>query len=88
MRWNAPLIRANGLSGDRARKVAALDLDRGIVEWNRRLVNLRLLRIQKNAKYSPANVKQWKVLSLINKNQFVYCKLYIVTLIKSTFSIF
>ena len=32
MRWNAPLIRANGLSGDRARKAAALDLDRGIVE--------------------------------------------------------
>ena len=68
---------ANGESGDNARKVAAMDLERGFVQGQMdhpvKKVSLVYLRKDKNARYGTGIVNQYQVLSLISTDILKYC---------------
>ena len=71
---------ANGESGDNARKVAAMDLERGFVQEQMdhpvKKVSLVYLRKDKNARYGTGIVNQYQVLSLISTDILKYCMIY------------
>ena len=66
-------IAANGVSGDSARKVVALGVERGFVKIQLVPQKGRISRKQKNAKHGTTIVNPFQVPSLLNKNYFIYC---------------
>ena len=67
----------NGVSGDSARKVVALGLERGSVKIQLVPEKGRISRKHKNVKYGTTIVKECQVSSILNKNNFIYCTLFL-----------